>query len=157
MTVSPARTFPAPQVGPPLAIATEKARPVYHRNATPAPRLAGRHKIIAYFDNLVLSAVTTGRGSGYLLSGEHGIGKSQLARAFVHRAGQKGIRTFSGRCLPHGSSLRSLRESLLRAGDEWPDTVGFDDHAPAEMVAEQLIAVPVGPGPPQYTPSLQKP
>ncbi|WP_239335659.1 LuxR C-terminal-related transcriptional regulator [Frankia sp. CiP3] len=131
--------IPAQGAGRPPTAASGPGRSTPSWPATSTPWSVGRQGLLAYFDDLVLRAARTGRGSGYLLSGERGIGKSHLARIFTHRAEQKGMVTFRGRCVPGGSPLRSLRESLLRVGSKLPDAVEFEQCTPAEVVAEQLI------------------
>ncbi len=130
---------PAQGAGRPSTAAGRPSQSTPPWHATSTPRSVGRQRLLAYFDDLVLRVARTGRGSGYLLSGERGIGKSHLARIFTQRAEQKGMVTFRGRCVPGGSPLRSLRESLRRAGDRLPDPVEFEQRTPAEVVAEQLI------------------
>jgi predicted ATPase len=94
----------------------------------------GRSDIWKEID-LLLAESAEGTGRGLLLSGPGGIGKSELLRAIVARAEERGFRVATGRALPDElpapfSLVRDLVASLSdgsphRSDDELPTSANF--------------------------------
>jgi hypothetical protein len=67
------------------------------------PRLVGREHELAQLE-AALEGTLAGRGRLVVLTGEPGIGKTALARAFVERAGQRGAASAWGTCWDGGGA-----------------------------------------------------
>jgi hypothetical protein len=75
--------------------------------------LIGRHDELDLLE-AALSAARAGKGSVVIVSGEAGIGKSQLAREAADRAASSGMRLLRGRAVPAATHVpfRAFAEAL---------------------------------------------
>jgi len=85
------------------------------------PPVFGREEILEEADRL-LERTHDGAGTGLLLTGPGGVGKTQLLNAVVERAAKRGFTVLTGRALPEElppafSLLRELLESETAPGD----------------------------------------
>jgi len=85
------------------------------------PPIFGREEILEEADRL-LGRTHDGVGTGMLLIGSGGVGKTRLLNAVVERAGQRGFTVLTGRALPEElppafALLRELLESERAAGE----------------------------------------
>src|ERR1700712_3897843 len=101
--ISRARRGLLPLNTPAARIVGEHARRGKGMSEGHAPGLVGRGHELAQLD-AALAAALTGRGRLVVLTGEPGIGKTALARAFVERAAARGAHWAWGTCWDRGGA-----------------------------------------------------
>lgn len=82
---------------------------------TSPPPVFGREEVLEEADR-ILDRTRAGTGSGLLLAGGGGVGKTQILNAIVERAGKRGFAVLTGRALPEElPPAFSLLRELLRS------------------------------------------
>ncbi|HTP54324.1 MAG TPA: AAA family ATPase [Thermoplasmata archaeon] len=113
----------------------------------------GRADLGAEVDRL-LEATANGHGGGLLFTGPAGVGKTELLRAIVSKAGQRGFRVGMGRALPDELPAPfALVRDLVAALAEEADTRAPEEPLPTSNlpvmfvpVADRLAEPPAAPG-----------
>src|SRR5262245_37628215 len=106
-------------------------RPACHAPWMPVSsrRLIGRRPELERFD-AALERCLAGTGSALAIGGEAGVGKTRLAREFMHRAAERGATTLRGRCLelteaslPYAPFVEALRRLVRQLDAEARDAL----------------------------------
>ncbi len=105
---------PSMRVGHAADVALHLERLGIHQNGFPEappprsyfyrPALAGRQKVLESLTH-ALSEAVAGRGSGKLLAGESGIGKTRLVMELIQAAGRQGVRLLTGEGAPDSGGI----------------------------------------------------
>ncbi|MGH2836995.1 MAG: ATP-binding protein, partial [Thermoleophilaceae bacterium] len=97
-----------------------------HVGTVLCPILVGRDDLLALADQLIAD-VALGRGHTLFLSGQAGLGKTRLLRAFYRKAEAAGVRVDGGAVAPqdHQVPLASIREFIsgLRDDPNWDSSL----------------------------------